>query len=139
MVCSSSLLHLMRAITLIHASTRTTSLKRVKNSTRHFCLWHLLSGTLEQRKQKKELKLNTWSFSLTFANLSLAWMLYFHVWLQNKRKFLVWSECYNQFAIYQPSCASLLESLQSNLSNPQAYSEPCQTPKMENFEKIVNG
>ena len=60
-------------------------------------------------KKTKGLKLNSWSFSLTFANLSLVWMLYFHVWLQNKRKVLVWSECYNQFGIYQSSRASLLE------------------------------
>ena len=44
-------------------------------------------------------------FSLTFVNLSFAWM-YFHVWLKNKGNFLVSSECYNQFGIYQPSCVS---------------------------------
>ena len=37
-----------------HASTRTTSLMRVKNSTCHLCLWHLLSGTWQQRKWKRE-------------------------------------------------------------------------------------
>ena len=65
-------------------------------------------------------------------------MLYFHVWLQNKRKFLVWSEYYNQFGIYQPSHVSLLELQQSDLSNPETYSEPCQTSKMECSVKIVN-
>ena len=53
-------------------------------------------------------------------------MLHFHVWLQNKSKFLVWDEYYNQFGIYQPSCVSLLEQQQINLSNPEAYSELCQ-------------
>ena len=77
-------------------------------------------------------------FSLNF-NLLLAWMLYFHVWLQNKWKFLVWSEYYNRFGIYQPFCVSLLERWQSKLSNPEAYSEPCQTCAMECFVKIVNG
>ena len=28
---------------------------------------------------------------------------------------------------------------QNSLSNPEAYSEPCQTSKMECFAKIVNG
>ena len=41
------LLYLMRAIAHAHARTRATSLMLVKNSTHHFCLRHLLSGTLE--------------------------------------------------------------------------------------------
>ena len=64
-----SLLHLLHAIACAHARTHTISLMRVKNSTCHFCLWHLLSGTLEQRKWKKETRtsnlindyLNNWS------------------------------------------------------------------------------
>ena len=66
-------------------------------------------------------------------------MLYFHVWLQNKGKFLVWSEYYNQFGIYQASHVSLLELQHNNLSNAEAYLEPCLTFKMECFAKIVNG
>ena len=31
-----------------------------------------------------------------------------------------------------------LEPRQNNLSNPEAYSEPCQTSKMKHFLKIVN-
>ena len=65
-------------------------------------------------------------------------MLYFHVWLQNKGKILFWSEYYNQFGIYQPSRVSLLEPRQSDLSNEEAYLEPCQTYKMECFAKILN-
>ena len=49
-----SLINLMCVITCAHDSTLTTSLMRVKNSTCHFCLWHLLSGTLECRKWKKD-------------------------------------------------------------------------------------
>ena len=64
-------------------------------------------------------------------------MLYFHVWLQNKGKFLVWSEHYNQFGMYQLSHVSLLEPRQNSLNNPEAYSEPCETFKMECFAKIV--
>ena len=78
-------------------------------------------------------------FSLTFVNLSLDWMLYFHAWLQNKGEYVVWSEYYNQFGIYQLLCVSLLEPWQSNLSNPEGYSEPCQISKMGFLAKIVNG
>ena len=40
-------------------------------------------------------------FSLTLFNLSLTWMLYFRLWLQNKGKILTWRKYYNQFNIYQ--------------------------------------
>ena len=66
-------------------------------------------------------------------------MLYFHALHQNKGKFLVWSEYYDQFGIYQPSGVSLLEPLQNNLSNPEAYSESCPASKMECSAKILNG
>ena len=51
-----SLLHLMHVIAHPHPGTLATSLMRVKNSTCHFCLWHLLSGTLEWKKWKKDQK-----------------------------------------------------------------------------------
>ena len=38
---------------------------------------------------------------------------------------------YNQFGIYQPSRVSLLKPRQNNLSDPEAYSEPCQISKMD--------
>ena len=61
-------------------------------------------------------------------------MLYFYEWLQNKRKFLVKSEYYNQFGICQASRVStILEPPEVNLSNPEAYSEPCQISKMKFF------
>ena len=53
---------------------------RVKNSTHHFYLWHLLSETLEKRKWKKDKK-------------------NFYVWHSNKWKFSVWTEYNNQFSI----------------------------------------
>ena len=57
-----SLLHLMSAIPHVHASTCVTILMCEKNSLCHFCLWHLLSGTLEQGKWMKEEKNQIWSF-----------------------------------------------------------------------------
>ena len=57
----------------------------------------------------------------------------------NKEKLLVWSECYNQFGLYQPSRVALLETQQNKLSDPEEYSEPCQTYKMECLPKIVTG
>ena len=66
-------------------------------------------------------------------------MFYFHAWLQNQKKFLVWSENYYQFGIYQLLHVFLLEPRQSNLSNPKVYLEPCQTFNMECFAKMVNG
>ena len=103
-----SLLHLMNVIACTHTSTCATSLMRVKNCICHFYFWRLLFGILEQRKWKKNknIKFNSWSF---LFNLLWAWLLYFHAWLQNKGKFLVWSEYYNHFGIYQPSHVSLLE------------------------------
>ena len=50
----SSLVHLMCAIASAHARTCATRLMCVKNSMRHFCLWHWLFGTLEQRKWKNK-------------------------------------------------------------------------------------
>ena len=40
--------------------------------------------------------------------------------------------------IYQSSCVSILEPRQSNLSNPEAYSGPCQTSMVDCFAKIEN-
>ena len=96
------------------------------------------TGTKKMEERTKTSNLIIDHFSLTFVNLSLAWMLYFHVWLQNKGKFLVWSEYYNQFGMY-PVYPRILEPRQVNLSNPEAYSEPCQTSKMEFLAKLVNG
>ena len=64
------------------------------------------------------------------------WHLY--VWLRIRGKFYVLREYRNQFGIYQLSCVSLLEPQQNNLSNLEAYSEHCQTSKIEHFAKVVN-
>ena len=64
----NSLIHLMCAITRVHGSTCANSLMCVKNTMHHFCLWHLLPGTVEWRKLKnKNNKLNCWSFFLNFC------------------------------------------------------------------------
>ena len=65
-------------------------------------------------------------------------MLYFNVWLQNKGKFLVYSEYYNQFGIYI-NLPVYPSQRQVNLSYTEAYSEPCQISKMEFLAKIVKG
>ena len=136
-----SLFHLMHAIVPAHARTRTTTLKRVKNSTCHFFMtlivWDIGTKKIKEKIRTSDLIVD--HFSLTFVNLLLAWMLYFHAWHQNKGKFLVWSEYYDQFGIYQPSGVSLVEPLQNNLSNPEAYSESCPASKMECSAKILNG
>ena len=48
-------------------------------------------------------------FSLTFVNLSLTLMLYFHLWLQINGKILMCREYYSQFGICKRSRVSLLE------------------------------
>ena len=64
-------------------------------------------GTTKMKERTKTSNLIVDNFSLTFVNLSLVWILYFHVWLQNGGELLVWSEYYNQFGIYQPSHVSM--------------------------------
>lgn len=52
--------HLIRAFARAHGSTWFTSLICIKNNTRHFCFWKLLSWALEWRKWKnKSIKLNS--------------------------------------------------------------------------------
>ena len=56
---------MMHVIAHAHASTHATVLMCVKNSTCHFSLWHLLSGTLEWRKWKiRNIQLNSIFLSL---------------------------------------------------------------------------
>ena len=100
-----------------------------------FIVWDIGTKKVKERTETTNLVVD--HFSLTFVDLSLAWM-FFHVWLQKKEKILVWSKYYNYFCIYQPSCVSLLEPRQGTLSDPEAYSELWQTSKMECFAKIVN-
>ena len=118
-----------------HASTHTTSLMHVKDSMHHLRLWHWLSGTLQQRKWKKEQKSNliVGHFSLTFVKLSLASMLLFYEWLQNKGKFLGVNTIISLAYINLPVYLTVLELI--NFSNPEAYSEPCQTYKIAFFCK----
>ena len=44
------LFHFMHVISQAPPRTHATSLLHAENSMHHFCLWHLLSGTLEWRK-----------------------------------------------------------------------------------------
>ena len=91
---SCNLLQLMHAITCTHTSTRATSLMHVKNCMHHLCLtlifWGIRTKKMKEKTKKSNLIVD--HFSLTFANLLLAWILYFRVLLQNKGKFLVWIE-----------------------------------------------
>ena len=113
LILGPCVLHLIRTITRTHNTTRATSLMCVKNSTGTLTVWSTAMKKMKERTKTSNLIVN--HFSLILVNLLLAWMLYFYVWLQNKRKFLVWSEYYNQFGIYQPSGVFLLEPWQSNL------------------------
>ena len=99
-------------------------------------VWEIVTKKIKERTKTSNSIVDLF---LVFVNLLLAWMLYFHVWFQNKRKFLVWRESYNQFGIYQPFHVSLIELQQSNWNNPKTYLEPCQTSKMKCFVKMVNG
>ena len=65
-----------------------------------YCLGHWNKKKMKERTKASNLIVD--HFSLTFINSSLVWMLYIHVWLRNKGKFLVWSEYYNQFGINLP-------------------------------------
>ena len=64
-----SLLHLIHTTACAHARTCATSLMCVKNSMHDFYLWHLLYGTLERIKWKKEQKHQLWSSWSIFFNL----------------------------------------------------------------------
>ena len=77
-------------------------------------VWDIETKNLKERTKTSDLIV--YHVYLTFFNLSLAWILYFYVWLQKKVKFLIWSENCSQFDIYQAFCLSLSESSQSNLS-----------------------
>ena len=91
---SCDLLRLMHAIACTHTSTRATSLMLIKNCMHHLCLtlifWDIRTKKMKEKTKKSNLIVD--HFSLTFVNLLLAWILYFHVLLQNKGKFLVWIE-----------------------------------------------
>ena len=58
----TSPLHLIRAIARAYASTRATSLMRVKNSTHHLCLRHLIVSVNAMKKiykMNKNMKFNS--------------------------------------------------------------------------------
>ena len=88
--------------------------------------------------KSKSIKLNNWSFFFnlcyTFVHLNVA--LPCTVLLQKRETF--WVNTVISLIKTKYSGVNLLEPQQSNLSNPEAYSEPCHTYKMECFAKIVN-
>ena len=142
--CVYHLLHqcspLMHAIACAHTSTCATSLMCKK--------WHvpLLSMTLivwgiAMKKMKQRTKASNWiivHFSLIFVILSFAWMLYFHVLYDFRIREKCWVNTIISLIYSKYSLVSFLKPGQNNLSNPEAYSEPCHTSKMECFAKIVN-
>ena len=91
---NSRFFHSMCVIACMHASTCTTSLMHAENNIpllfMTVIVWDI--GMKEMKERSKISNLMVDHFSLTFVNLSLAWMLYFHAWLQNKGKILsvVW-------------------------------------------------
>ena len=75
----------------------------------------------------------------------LHWFLKFEIYcacwkksVSSLGKILIWREYYNEFGIYQRFHVSLLERRQKNLSNPEAYSKPCQASEIKCCAKIVN-
>ena len=74
----------------------------------------LIVRDIGMKKMKERSETSNWivdHFSLIFVNLSLAYLLYFHVWLQNKEKTLYLESIYtNQFGIYQKFECNLLRT-----------------------------
>ena len=77
-----------------HADTpiHATSMMCVQNNMYHFCLYDTYCLGHCDEEDKERTKTSNWildQFSLSFVNKPLlTWMLYFHVWLQNKWKIL---------------------------------------------------
>ena len=101
----------------------------------------LIVWDIEMKKKKQRSKASNWiidHFSLIFVILLFTWMLYFHALynfrIKENSKFWV-----NTIISLICSKHCLSEPRQSNVSNPEAYSEPCQTSKMGCFVIIVNG
>ena len=130
----------MHAIRSAHGSLCATDLMHVKNSMCHFCLLYLFSRTLVWRKWKKyqkhqieQLIFFLWSL-LTFCLLEFCTSMYE---FRKKGKLLVNNLI--SLAYIKHFSVSLCKPWQNNLSNPKAFSEPCQTSKVECFAKRVNG
>ena len=65
-------------------------------------------------------------------------MFYFHVLYDFRIRGEFWVNTIISLIYSKYSSVSLLESGQNNLGNLEAYSELCQTSKMECFQKVVN-
>ena len=55
-----------------------------------------------------------------------------------REKFIIWSEYYNHFDIYQPPRVTLLKPRQNNLSNPGGYSGLGQASKVKCLAEVIN-
>ena len=72
-----------------HASIHTTSLMHVKNNMFTFVYDAYCLGHWNKENARTKTSNRTFDhFTLSFVNLSLTWILYFHVRLQNKRRIL---------------------------------------------------
>ena len=136
----TSLTHLTWAIACTHLSTLATSLMHVKISTHHFCSGHSLCVEIEIKKMKDK-KTSNWRvvhfsfFCLPFVSLDVVLSCMASHKGENS---LFGVNTISSLAYSKRSCVSLVELLQKDLSNPEAYSEPCQTPKIKYFAKIIN-
>ena len=93
------------------------------------------------KNMKQRAKASNWIldyFSLIFIILLFTWMFYFHVLYDFRIRGEFWVNTIISLIYSKYSSVSLLESGQNNLGNLEAYSELCQTSKMECFQKIVN-
>ena len=136
----SSIFHFVHAIARAHASTCATSLMCVKNSMRHFCQWHWDSGT-KKMKERTKTKIQQLTIFLkpllTFCQLECCTSMC-DLRIRENSQFRV-NTIISLAYINLPMYPCILQPWQVNLSNPEAYSDPCQISKMEFFRKIVNG
>ena len=80
---------------------------------------------MRKTKENKNIKLNSLSFLFFFS--------------LNGENFKFGVNTIISLAYVKYSHVSLLEPQQNTVNNLEAYSDPCQTPKMECFLKTVNG
>ena len=101
-----------------HASTLATSLIRVKNNSPILFIT-LVVWNIGMKKMKERSKTSNWTvshFFSTFVNPLLAWMLYFYVWLQNRKNSKFGVNTINSLVYIRYSRVSLFEPWQNNLT-----------------------
>ena len=98
-----SLLHLMlamHALMPVH-SPLVWCVYKIAHATSVYDIYGLEHWKEENETKSKNIDWIVDHFSLTFANLTLAWMLCFDVWLQSKGKILSFEWIMQSFGIYQ--------------------------------------